>query len=99
MPWAAGTLPDMPTVTEAKLPAMLSRTWSGLVVRSDTPKEIVELLGREFAKAMVLPGVREQLAKLQAEVPTETLQQYRELIRRDIEEGVKFVRDNGIKAD
>lgn len=93
------SLPAVPTVVEAKLPAVQSRTWSGLIARADTPRAVVELLARELARVTAMPEVREQLAKLQGEAPTESLDQFRELIRRDVEQGVKFVRDNAIKAD
>ena len=89
----------MPTVAEARLSAMQSRTWSGLIARADTPRAVAELLARELARVTAMPEVREQLAKLQSEAPAESLDQFRELIRRDAEQGVKFVRDNGIKAD
>ena len=89
----------MPTVAEAKLPGMQSRTWSGLIARADTPKPVVELLSRELARVTSTPDVREQLAKMQGEAPGETAEQFRELMHRDVEQGVKFVRENGIKAD
>jgi tripartite-type tricarboxylate transporter receptor subunit TctC len=92
-------LRDVPTVAELKLPAMTSRTWSGLVVRSDTPKEIVDRLARDIAAVMAMPDVRELLAKQQVEVPVESVEQFREQIRRDVAFGIEFVRANGIKTD
>lgn len=92
-------LRDVPTVTELKFPAMQSRTWSGLVVRAGTPKEIVDRLSREVAAAMAMPEVREVLAKQQAEIPTGTAEQFREQIRKDVEFGLNFVRANNIKVD
>ncbi len=92
-------LPNVPTVAEASLPQMQSRTWSGLVARADTPPAVVEVLTRELARVMATREVREQLAKLQGDAPTESAAQFRELIRRDVELGTRFVQDNGIKAD
>lgn len=92
-------LPTVPTVQELNMPAMQSRTRSGLVVRSDTPKEIVDRLSQEIAKVVAMPEVREQMAKLQVETPTESVQQFRDLIRRDYEAGAQFVKANGIKLD
>ncbi len=92
-------LKDVPTVAELKMPGVQSRTWSGLVLRSDTPKEIVERLSRDLATVMAMAEVRELLVKQQAEVPVESDQQFRELIRRDTENGAAFVRANQIKAD
>ena len=92
-------LRDVPTVAELRIPAMQSRTWSGLVVRNGTPPEIVERLSRDIAQVMAMPDVREQLLKAQSELPGETVQQFRDQIRRDVEAGVAFVQANGIKID
>lgn len=92
-------LRDVPTVAELKLPSMQSRTWSGLVVRTGTPKEAVDRLSRDIAAAMAMPEVRDVLLKQQAEIPTESVDQFRELIRNDVAFGVEFVKTNGIKAD
>jgi len=92
-------LPGVATVSELKLPEMQSRTWSGLVARADTPKDVVERLSRDIAAVMAMPEVREALTKQQAEIPTGTVDQFRELIRRDTEAGVAFVRANGIRLD
>ncbi|TRZ69390.1 MAG: tripartite tricarboxylate transporter substrate binding protein [Comamonadaceae bacterium] len=90
---------DIPTVSELKLASMQSRTWSGLVVRSDTPKEVIDRLSRDIASVMAMPEVRESLAKQQIEIPMETTEQFRDLIRKDVEFGANFVRVNGIKLD
>lgn len=90
---------EVATVAELRLPSMQSRTWSGLIVRSDTPKEVVDRLSRDIASVMAMPEVRESLAKQQIEIPTETTEQFRDLIRKDVEFGANFVRVNGIKLD
>lgn len=92
-------LKDVPTVAELGMPAMQSRTWSGLVVRAGTPQAVVDRLSADIAKTMALPEVREALLKQQAEVPTETVAQFRELIRKDAEDGVAFIKANGIKVE
>lgn len=90
---------DVATVSELKLTSMQSRTWSGLIVRSDTPKEVIDRLSRDIASVMAMPEVRESLAKQQIEIPTETTEQFRDLIRKDVDFGANFVRVNNIKLD
>jgi tripartite-type tricarboxylate transporter receptor subunit TctC len=92
-------LPNVATVSELKMPEMNSRTWSGLVARADTPKDVVDQLSRAVTAVMAMPEVREALLKQQAEIPSETVEQFRELIRRDTAAGVAFVRTNGIKLE
>lgn len=90
---------DVPTVSELKMPGMQSRTWSGLVVRADTPKNVVDRLSRDIASVMAMPDVQQSLLRQQAEIPTETAEQFRTLIRRDTEYGVNFVRDNSLRVE
>lgn len=92
-------LRDVPTVAELKLPSMESRTWSGLVVRSGTPADIVERLSSDIAQVMRMSEVQEQLLRQQSEVPSESVGQFRDQIRKDVEFGVSFVRSNGIRLD
>lgn len=98
-PLRNASLPGVATVSELKMPEMSSRTWSGLVARADTPKELVDRLSRDIATVMAMPDVREALLKQQVEIPAETVDQFRELIRRDTAAGVAFVRNNGIKLE
>lgn len=92
-------LPDVPTVVEAGMPGMQSRTWTGLVVRSDTPEAIANRLSDAIASTMKLADVRENVVKQQAEVPGGSVDLFRELIAKDAEVGRMFVKNNGIKLD
>ncbi|MEY4757286.1 MAG: hypothetical protein RJA34_2184 [Pseudomonadota bacterium] len=92
-------LKDVPTFAELKMPTVQSRTWSGLVVRAGTPKDIVDRLSRDIATVMAMPDIRELLLKQQIEIPTESVDQFRDLIRRDVEFGANFVKANGIRLE
>lgn len=78
---------------------MQSRTWTGLVVRSDTPEAIANRLSDAIASTMKLADVRENVVKQQAEVPGGSVDLFRELIAKDAEVGRMFVKNNGIKLD
>jgi tripartite-type tricarboxylate transporter receptor subunit TctC len=92
-------LPDVPTVAELKLPSVQSRTWSGLVARADVPKPIIDRLSRDIATVMAMPEVREALTRQQAELPSGTVEQFRQQIRRDVAFGKDFVKSNGIRLE
>ena len=92
-------LKDVPTFAELKMPTVQSRTWSGLVVRAGTPKDIVDRLSRDIASVMAMPDIRELLLKQQIEIPTESVDQFRDLIRRDVEFGANFVKANNIRLE
>lgn len=63
--------PDIPTTTEAGLPALRMTLWSGLWVPKGTPKEIVAKLNRATVDALKDPDVRKQLENLGLQIPAD----------------------------
>jgi len=57
----AAALPDVPTIAEAGLPGFASSSWQGFFVPARTPREIVEKIQRDTAKALQVPEVRDRL--------------------------------------
>lgn len=55
-------LPNVPSVVEAGLPSYVADNWFGLAVPNGTPKEVIDWLQREVAKALAAQDVRERLA-------------------------------------
>src|SRR5436190_10877830 len=60
----APAIPDVPTFAEQGIKDQDADTLTGLVAPAGTPKEIVDLLYREIAKAVAQPDVKERLAVL-----------------------------------
>src|SRR5436305_3132388 len=60
----AAALPDVPTFTEQGIKDQAADTLTGLVAPAGTPKEIVDLLQKEIAKAVAQPDVKEKLSAL-----------------------------------
>ena len=56
-------LPNTPTTIEAGLPKYQASGWFGMYVPPGTPKEIVERINQEMAKAIADPAVRERFEK------------------------------------
>jgi tripartite-type tricarboxylate transporter receptor subunit TctC len=56
------SLPDVPTMAEAGLPAMQGSPWFGLVVAAGTPRPVIDWLNREAIKAFTAKDVRERYA-------------------------------------
>ncbi len=52
-------LPDVPTVAEAGVKMLASRTWSGFAVHADTPAPIAQRLFNELVRAMNSPSIRQ----------------------------------------
>jgi len=57
-------LPEVPTIAESGVPGFASSSWQGFFVAARTPRDIVDLIQRETAKALQAPDVRARLAAL-----------------------------------
>ena len=68
-PRRAPGFPDIPTAAEAGVPGYEVATWYGLWAPKGTPKEIVERMQAEMAKAFATPELREIWTSLGAEQP------------------------------
>jgi len=53
--------PDVPTVSESGLPGFEFNSWFAIMAPAGTPKEIVQRLSAEVAKALADPEVRDKL--------------------------------------
>src|SRR3954470_6152629 len=60
----SAALPDVPTLEEAGIKEQESETMQGIFAPAGTPKQIVDLLNREIAKAMAMPDVKEKCDQL-----------------------------------
>ena len=63
----AAALPDVPTIAESGVAGFASSSWQGFFVAARTPRDIVELIQRETAKALQAPDMRARLAALSYE--------------------------------
>ena len=54
-------LPDVPTVDETVVKGFQADAWFGLFAPAGTPREIIDLLGREIAAAVRSPDIVEKL--------------------------------------
>jgi tripartite-type tricarboxylate transporter receptor subunit TctC len=74
--------PDMPTVAET-VPGFQAFSWNGIVVRSGTPPQLIDKVGREFAHAVQQPQAKEALARILMEPVGSSPAEFRELIVAD----------------
>jgi tripartite-type tricarboxylate transporter receptor subunit TctC len=95
----AAALPDVPTFAEQGIKDQDADTLTGLVVPAGTPKEIVDLLQKEIAKAVAQPDVKEKLAALGFVPVANTPAEFGVRIRSEIEKWGKVVRDAKLRID
>jgi len=92
-------LPDVPTFAEQGLKDQEADTLTGLVAPAGTPKEIVDLLQREIAKAVAQPDVKEKLATLGFRPVANTPEEFGARIKSEIEKWGKVVRDAKLRVE
>jgi len=90
-------LPDVPTMAEAGLPDAAYHFWGGLFVPVKTPKEIVNKLHAETAKALEVPSVRERLAKMATSPMPMSPDQFAKYVQDDVTSTVKLAQEAGMQ--
>jgi tripartite-type tricarboxylate transporter receptor subunit TctC len=92
-------IPMVPTMAEAGYPDQEADTLTGVLAPAGTPKEIVDLLQHEIAKAVADPSVRERLLKLGFEPVANKPEEFGARIRTEIEKWGKVVRDAHLRIE
>jgi tripartite-type tricarboxylate transporter receptor subunit TctC len=86
-------LPDVPTTIEAGLPAeSVYPFYTGLYLPARTPREIVDRLQQETAKALEAPAVKARLATLGVELMPLAQGEFAKFVRLDIDANVALVK-------
>ena len=92
-------VPDVPTFAEQGVKDQEADTLTGIVAPAGTPKEIVELLYREIAKAVARPDVKERLATLGFKPVANTPDEFAARIRKEMEKWGKVVHDANLRIE
>jgi tripartite-type tricarboxylate transporter receptor subunit TctC len=95
----SSAMPDVPTVAESGLPGFEAINWFGLMAPAGTPREIVDRLHAETAKALQDPDLRQKLAGLGVEIQPSTPQEFTALLRSETEKWAKVAKASGARAE
>jgi tripartite-type tricarboxylate transporter receptor subunit TctC len=77
--------PDLPTMSEAGIPAFREGTWYGIIAPRGTPPGVIALLNQEIVAALQTRDIRDNLERLGVFVSRlSTPEQFANLIRSDI---------------
>jgi tripartite-type tricarboxylate transporter receptor subunit TctC len=76
---------EVPTVAESGYPKYKVLTWNGLMAPAGTPKDIVDKISAELAKAVKESKFREQLINYGADPLGDTPAEYRAMLEKDIQ--------------
>jgi tripartite-type tricarboxylate transporter receptor subunit TctC len=90
-------LPDVPSIVEAGYPSAQFRFWVGLSAPAKTPRPIVDKLHEATEKALVMPVLREKLAKLGVTPETMSVEEFGKFFREDLAATVQLAKDANIQ--
>jgi len=94
----AALMPDVPTIAESGYAGYEALNWYGYLAPAKTPREVIDRLHREIAKALANPKVIEQLAKTGVEPAAMTPEAFGRYIKTEYDTWGKVVKQAGIKA-
>lgn len=97
-PKRAAALPNVPTTAEAGVPGSEFNFWIGMFVPARTPKEIVNRLHDEVAKALATPEVKERFATLGADAWTLAPEQFDAYVREEVKSNAALVKAAGLEV-
>ena len=92
-------LPDVPTIAEAGVKGYEVLGAFGIFAPKGTPPAIITKLNGELAKIVLLPDVKEQLAKQGGTPMSQTPQQLRAALNTEVAKWAKVVKAAGVKPD
>jgi tripartite-type tricarboxylate transporter receptor subunit TctC len=95
----ATLLPDVPTLAESGVPGFDASTTLGLVLPGKAPPELVKRYNAALEAVLARPAVREQFARLGAEVRPGTAKAYASFISDEIARTAKIVQSAKITLD
>ena len=95
----SAVLPDVPTMAEAGVADQEADTLTGLVAPAATPKEIVDQLQRDIARAVAQPDVKQKLSTLGFVPVVNTPSEFGARIKVEMEKWGKVVRAAKLKIE
>lgn len=101
-PSRAAAIPNVPSSTEAGLPALQTIAWTALFAPKATPKPVVEMVNTALDKAMRDEAVAKRLAELGADVPApdgRSPQALGNLVRSEIDKWVPLIQAAGAASE
>ena len=98
-PKRTDVLPDVPTMKEAGVEGVEVPLWFGLLAPAGTPREIVQLLAANVAKAAHSPDLRHKLVDQGADPVGNTPEQFQRQLDHEVASWMEVVKVSGARAE
>jgi tripartite-type tricarboxylate transporter receptor subunit TctC len=95
----AAVLPDVPTIAEAGLPALISTTWFALAAPAKTPDAIVQAIAAPAMEALRLPDVAARIRAVGVEPVGNTPAQAQAFIQDESRKWHEVIVKNRVTMD
>jgi tripartite-type tricarboxylate transporter receptor subunit TctC len=92
-------MPEVPTLAESGVPGYEMSPWIAVFAPAGTPKQIVDKLNGEIAKALRLSDVQQNLAGQALEAITATPEEFASRVKSDYEKYAKLIRMAGARIE
>ena len=90
--------PELPTIAESGLPGYDVTPWYGMLVPAGTGAQLVKRLNAEIGRILQTPDIQEKFAVQGLEATASTPEQFRQIMRAEIDKWAKVIKQAGIKA-
>jgi putative tricarboxylic transport membrane protein len=95
----APVAPELPTVAEAAIPGFEFDVWYGMVFPGGTPQGIVSKANAEIVRLLNMPSIRERFSNVGLDAVSNTPEEFRDLIRREVPKWKKIAKQANIQID
>jgi tripartite-type tricarboxylate transporter receptor subunit TctC len=92
-------MPEVPTMKEAGVEGVEVPLWFGLLAPAATPRDVVQLLAANVAKAARSPEIRQRLVDQGADPVGNTPEEFARQLRDEVARWVEVVKVSGAKAE
>jgi tripartite-type tricarboxylate transporter receptor subunit TctC len=91
------SLPGVPTVAEAGVPGFEFTLWFGLWAPAGIPGDLVEKINKDVNRALTSADVVDRLAKVGQDPMPMSPAEFRQLVRKEIDDYARIIKAAGIK--
>ncbi len=92
-------LPDVPTIAEAGVPGYESVTWYGWYAPAKTPKDRINRVNRELAKALQEPDVKQRYTALSVDIVASTPEYLSKYLKDEVAKWGKVVAAMKVRSE
>jgi tripartite-type tricarboxylate transporter receptor subunit TctC len=91
-------LPDVPTLGESGIDGIEAGAWIGLVAPANTPAAVLDRIRATVVEIMAEPAVREKLKGLYMEPVANTPDEFRAVIKQELDRWGPVIEKNNIRV-